>query len=161
MTFQSQTPHDELDPTNFVAGQLVEAAREYVGVKWKHRGRSKAGIDCVGLIALAGKSCGLHEFTDDVSYTRQSVGQDLLAPFRQHAVEVRLGPDTSLYDLHDADMLILRDKIFPQHAGIVASRDGRKTLIHSSAFYGKTVEEFIRESHEKSAITAFRFRFLT
>lgn len=163
MTYQLPMPHnEELDPTSFVAEQLVQAARSFVGSKWKHRGRSKAGIDCVGLIVLAGKECGLHEYPDDVDYTRTSKGQDLLEPFRRHGVEIRFGPDMGLQNLQDGDILILRDTIFPQHAGIIATNSrGVKTMIHASAYYGRVIEEPLKDEHNKKAITAFRFRFLS
>lgn len=162
MTFQSQMPDDEnIDPHSFVADRFLEAVREYVGVKWKHRGRSKTGIDCVGLIHVAGKDCGLHDFVDDVEYTRISVGQDLLKPFRDHMEEIRLGPNCGLSDLHDGDVLILRDNLMPQHCGVIGTRWGQKTLIHATAYHGKVVEEFIKRDHYQKAITAFRFRFLT
>lgn len=38
---------------------FVEAARKYIGVPWIHQGRSKIGIDCVGLIVLSARDCGL------------------------------------------------------------------------------------------------------
>jgi cell wall-associated NlpC family hydrolase len=161
MTFQSQMPDEEIDPHAFVTSQFVWTVREYVGVKWKHRGRTKTGIDCVGLIHVAGKDCGLHEFADDVEYSRISVGQDLLKPFREHMTEVRLGPDNGLADLHDGDILILRDKVMPQHVGVMATRYGQKSLIHATVFYGKVVEQFIDRELERKAITAFRFKFLT
>jgi len=39
--------------------QFVAAARSYVGVPWKHQGRSRTGLDCIGLTVLAGRDCGL------------------------------------------------------------------------------------------------------
>lgn len=40
--------------------KFVEAARSYVGVPFKHQGRSRAGLDCVGLIVVAARECGLN-----------------------------------------------------------------------------------------------------
>lgn len=39
--------------------KLVEVARSYLGVKWKHQGRSRAGVDCVGLVIIALHDCGI------------------------------------------------------------------------------------------------------
>jgi len=38
---------------------FVTAARKYIGVPWVHQGRSKVGLDCVGLVVLAARDCGL------------------------------------------------------------------------------------------------------
>lgn len=38
---------------------FVEAARSYLGVKWVHQGRTEKGMDCVGLVVLAARQCGI------------------------------------------------------------------------------------------------------
>lgn len=38
---------------------FVDAAIRLVGVPWRHQGRSIAGIDCAGLIAVAAMSVGI------------------------------------------------------------------------------------------------------
>lgn len=38
---------------------FVEAARKYIGVSWVHQGRSRNGLDCVGLVVLSARACGL------------------------------------------------------------------------------------------------------
>jgi len=39
--------------------KLVQAARSYIGVPWKHLGRSRRGVDCAGLPILAYADCGV------------------------------------------------------------------------------------------------------
>lgn len=39
--------------------RLVQAARSYLGVRWKHLGRSKSGLDCGGLVLCAYADCGV------------------------------------------------------------------------------------------------------
>lgn len=38
---------------------FIAAARAWVGVPWVHQGRNRAGIDCVGLVVLSARACGL------------------------------------------------------------------------------------------------------
>ena len=38
---------------------FLEAARGWLGVAWRHQGRSRAGIDCIGLVVMAARVCGL------------------------------------------------------------------------------------------------------
>jgi hypothetical protein len=41
------------------AEEFIEAARELLGVPFQHQGRTKAGVDCVGVVLWAGKCTGL------------------------------------------------------------------------------------------------------
>ena len=38
-----------------VTETFVAAARGYVGVPWRHLGRSRTGVDCIGLVLLAAR----------------------------------------------------------------------------------------------------------
>lgn len=38
---------------------FLAAARSLVGTPWRDRGRSPAGIDCLGIVALGARACGL------------------------------------------------------------------------------------------------------
>lgn len=46
------------------AAQFVESARALVGVPWSHQGRTALGVDCIGLIILAGKNAGVDLFAE-------------------------------------------------------------------------------------------------
>lgn len=120
-------------------------------------GRTRSSIDCVGLIVCVGRTLGLHEYPDDVTYTRHSNGQALLEPFMQYGSRVPLAGSFNV--LQDADVLILREPRFPQHVGFVASKNGHKTLIHASIKRGKVVEDSLDE-FLPNTIAAFRFREL-
>lgn len=39
--------------------KFIDEARSYLSVPWKHQGRTRRGVDCVGLVVLAARSCGL------------------------------------------------------------------------------------------------------
>ena len=118
-------------------------------------GRTGTGIDCVGLVVTVGKMLGLHEYPDDVAYTRQSVGSDLIKPFIQFGQRV-----PNLNDLKDGDILIMKDSFFPHHVGFLASNGDMKTLIHACVHRGKVVEDALEEDRWKKVMTAFRFKGL-
>jgi len=40
--------------------QFVAAARSYLGVPWVRQGRSRQGVDCIGLVVLAARDCGMN-----------------------------------------------------------------------------------------------------
>lgn len=39
--------------------RFIKVARSYLGVPWVHQGRSRTGLDCVGLIVISARNCGL------------------------------------------------------------------------------------------------------
>lgn len=135
--------------------RIIEEARKLLGTRWKHMGRTETGIDCVGLIITVGKRLGLHDYPDDIAYTRQSMGRDLIQPFVRHGERV---PD--LTGLKDGDILIMKDMLFPHHTGFLASSGDTKTIIHACVFRGVVVEDTMVEDDWKKVITAFKFKGL-
>ena len=45
---------------------IVAAARGWLGVPWRHQGRSRAGVDCVGLVVVVCRSLGLSDHDSTV-----------------------------------------------------------------------------------------------
>lgn len=39
--------------------RLVEEARALLGVPWRHQGRTRKGVDCIGLVLLAAQNAGV------------------------------------------------------------------------------------------------------
>ena len=37
---------------------IVAAARTWLGVPWRHQGRTRQGVDCAGLVVLVGRGLG-------------------------------------------------------------------------------------------------------
>lgn len=38
---------------------FIAAARGWIGTPCRHQGRSRAGVDCIGLVVMAARDCGL------------------------------------------------------------------------------------------------------
>jgi len=61
---------------------IVEEARKYLGVRWKHQGRSLNGVDCLGLVARVYGDLGLIDVSKDRhNYARLPNRQQLAAEF--------------------------------------------------------------------------------
>lgn len=43
--------------------QLIDAARKYDGVRFRHQGRTVDGLDCAGLLVVTGWDCGLNSWS--------------------------------------------------------------------------------------------------
>ena len=69
--------HDE----TVSADRLVAQARSYLGVPWRHQGRTRAGIDCAGLVVLVARDLGLTDY-DSTAYGRRAQGQGFVEHFR-------------------------------------------------------------------------------
>lgn len=96
--------------------QLVEAARMYVGTKFRHRGRSIHGLDCAGLVVLAYRDCGV-VVPDFTLYGREPHKNGLV----EH-VTAALGQPLAAEDrtLMEGDVIVLRFDKEPHHLAIVA-----------------------------------------
>lgn len=120
---------------------LIDAARSYVGVKWRHRGRSRHGIDCVGLIVLSCRDAGYH-IDDQIGYSRTpwkfGLDRELQARFGEPVEGLQAGDIVSMRGPRQPE---------PGHVGIVATHGDRLTIIHSfnAAANSKVVEHGLDE----------------
>lgn len=65
--------------------QVLAAARSYLGVPWKPRGRDRRGLDCGGLIRVVGIDLGLWPETVDFSaYRGAPAPRELLGLARRY-----------------------------------------------------------------------------
>lgn len=130
---------------NFSATQMLQIsrndviaeARNWIDTRWVHQGRSRAGIDCAGLLIMVGQSLGLPS-EDLLGYRRSPDGRT----FQQHII----GQTTFEAQPRPGSIGMFREARFPTHTGIFAERDGQLTLIHAYMPYGRVLEEpFIHE----------------
>jgi len=123
---------------------LSEAARRYIGVRFRHRGRSRHGVDCVGLGVLAYADCGV-TVEDFLLYGREPFRDGLVARLtRALGDPVSVAP-VRLSSLRDGDVIVIRYDINPHHVAIVGERDygGRAalTMIHADGTQGRVLEQ--------------------
>jgi hypothetical protein len=55
---------------------FMEEARSWIGVPFEHAGRTRAGIDCAGMLVVVCRSLGI-ACSDRVGYSRHSAGKML------------------------------------------------------------------------------------
>lgn len=113
---------------------IVTAARSYLGVKWRHRGRDRTGLDCIGLLLVTGKALGLDLQDTDLQYHRHPDFELFKDMIRRQS---RLG---SLNDIRHGSILMLNQGAIPCHCGI-ATLDGKPAFIHAALMRRKVVEE--------------------
>jgi NlpC/P60 family putative phage cell wall peptidase len=124
--------------------EIVQEARSWLETPYRHQGRLKhIAVDCVGLIvgvgqALGGLSINPEDWSEFSRYartpnpTKMLEGMErFLVPLDLHAVEP--APDGCIAWLEWREDL-------PMHLGLMATFEGRRTLIHAYQGAGKCVE---------------------
>jgi len=106
----------------------IKAARAYVGCQWRHRGRSKFGIDCIGLMVKAMQAGGI-TMQDRLDYGREPWNDGLERELNNHFGE----PVNTAPQAGDIALIHLPNHPAPSHIGLIGERDGRLTLIHSAS----------------------------
>lgn len=123
---------------------LVRAARRYIGVPFRHQGRSVLGLDCIGLVVCAARDIGL-TLRDRTDYPRDPNGElpAELAAQTEPADSVRPG-----------DLALMAFAGQPTHVAILAG----DTLIHGYASVGRVVEHRIDARWRSRIVSVHRLR---
>lgn len=91
---------------------VVKAARMFVGVRYRHQGRTGEGLDCIGLPVVARQVLGLPALDSEPGYSRTSSSMEMLNFCREQMAEV------SPNDLQPGDILVQIDGM-TRHMAIV------------------------------------------
>lgn len=135
---------------------VYACAETWLGVPWRHQGRSRQGVDCAGLIICVGNELGLigkpNEPFNTPSYQRHAHGFKFLERFREQMHEVPLG------DTQAGDVLIFSEVQFPCHCGIISGHYQTAKMIHAYNLQRKVIEEPLKQSgYENRIVACFRF----
>lgn len=125
--------------------QIVSTARSYMNVRWHHQGRSRAGLDCVGLVLVTAWDLGLSDIDYD-GYGRVPDGKMLRAELEAHLDQTN---NPSL-----GDVLLMRFDRQPQHLAIVSDIG----IIHAHAAMRKVVEHGLDDAWSSRIVGAYSWR---
>lgn len=111
----------------FQADKAIAEARSYLGCKWRHRGRSRFGIDCIGLL-VAAMEAGGHPMRDRRDYGREPWKDGLEKEMRDH-----FGDPIPNSEARAGDVVLMRwdESSEPSHVGILTDGKHGLRLIHS------------------------------
>ena len=152
--------------------EIVAAARELVGAKLFHQGRTAAGgVDCLGVILVAGEACGaLPGGLVIPDYGRLPNPRRLVA--NMDAAAIRLTDHDALSfepaasparqaqgEFGDGDILGMAWglKGAPMHLGIAATFQGRRTIIQANPGLQRVTEAGFAGAWSSAFCVAWRF----
>ena len=142
---------ETVTPETVAPEAIVTEARGWLGVPWRHQGRSRAGIDCVGLVVLVARTLGLSDY-DHTAYSRRAQGQGFVEPFRANMDGI------AIPDARPGDVLVFADAAYPCHCGFRSERLEHPHLIHAHALRRQVIEEPYAGEWPAKIKFAFRFR---
>lgn len=137
---------------------LVQAARKYINVPFRHRGRSERYLDCAGLAWIAHRDCGV-VLPDFRLYSSEPSAH---GPGLTHYMEAALGKAIKVTpvrkeDLQAGDVVVMRFAKEPHHVGIVGDyKFGGPSLIHADGHTGRVIETRLPEDTIKRITHVFR-----
>ena len=138
---------------NVAAAAFVAAARSYVGVPWRHRGRSRTGVDCIGLVLLVAREVGM-DLPDPAPYAREPQGTRLLEGILAHT--------TRMAEAAPGDVLLFRLGLYGGHVGIASVHPawGVPACLHAYAPRRQVVEQPMDAELRAALLGAFRLPVL-
>lgn len=132
---------------------IVDEARSWRAVRWKHMGRSRSGLDCVGLVICTAVQLDLAEPEVDLrAYPRRPDGT-FIDNFRKHMLEIKPA-DAGL-----GDVLIFADSGHPCHCGIRTEKHGTPAVIHAHVRRRQVIEEPLDQALSVIGRPIFAFTF--
>ena len=104
---------------------VIHAAREYLGVPYKHQGRNRHGLDCIGLVIAVGHDLGLSDFDID-GYGRVPSGRRMARQIAEVCQRIQAQA------ARNGDMIHLSFTTQPQHLALLTDVG----MIHADNTYG-------------------------
>jgi len=142
--------------------RLVEAARSFLGVPFKHRGRTRRGLDCAGLVWCSCADAGVIH-PDLKRYGREPHRDGMMRVVKEGAGEPiwqgRVGQVVPRDLLQVGDVLVMRFAKEPHHMGIVGTDRLRGlSLIHAdgSPTVRRVVEHGLDDLWQSRICAVFR-----
>lgn len=122
---------------------LADAARSFIGARFRHRGRSASMMDCVGLVVLAYQKLGV-ELKDYRLYPPDPAmhGPSLTDHVKRGLGEPLAVEPVKYSDMQDGDVIVIRYVHEPHHVAIVGNHPlGYLSLISADGLYRRVLEQ--------------------
>lgn len=130
---------------------IVAEARSWLGVPWRHQGRTRQGVDCAGLPILVAQALELSSY-NPMDYPRRPDGTFVLH-FRKELDFVKPA------DVQDGDVLVFAESGHPCHCGIRVTLYGQPAIVHAHAKRRQVIEESLENAKSVIGKPIFCFSY--
>ena len=135
--------------------EIADLARSYLGTPWRHQGRSKKGVDCVGLVIAVAMDAGILPRDHPIPPYSRFPDNRLQDYFCSHLV--RIPPR----QMKNGSVLLFSFHGAPWHAGIVVDVHAR-AIVHAFASARKVVYDYAdSRAHGRKLFAAFDYPGVT
>jgi cell wall-associated NlpC family hydrolase len=136
--------------------EIVACARSLIGVRWRHQGCSRRGVDCIGLVGLVAAECEITRAWLDPLNPWKGYGRLPQAARIYQACAEFLRPVTPKGAVQPGDLMLLKFEADPQHFAIVSSIDP-PYMIHAYTQARRVVENGVNEMWRARWICSYAF----
>jgi cell wall-associated NlpC family hydrolase len=149
-------PAAATEPPDVTGKRIAAQARTWIGVPFRHAGRNRMGVDCMGLLAVVAAELGLTTY-DRTDYS-PVVNPDVL----NAELDKFCAPASG--EPKPGDVLTFRtengSEKSAQHVGIVTRIDEKGTIwfVHAFEVLGKVVEDPLRMTWAERLVRVLRWR---
>ena len=130
--------------------EFVDIARQWIGVPYRHQGRTRQGVDCIGLAIACAQALGLPVYDVD-GYSRAPSGGMMRRLLKAHTDPMALS------DIEPGDLLHMAFNEQPQHLAIVSNLQPLR-IIHADGLVGRVVEHGLDGQWRGRIRDAYRIR---
>ena len=110
---------------------IINEAREWIGVPFRHQGRNRRGVDCAGLLYVV--------FKPDIDFFQYSENPSTVFVFRNIRLYAKRIKEN---EAGPGDVVIMRFEKMATHLGIITD----KGVIHADAFTKRVIEQGMLKS---------------
>lgn len=126
---------------------IVDTARSYLGVPFVHQGRSRRGVDCVGLLVCVAQDLGI-PVSDDLAYGLNPDPVHLRAKLSENLTPI------AMTEVLPGDVYLMRFDKDATHVAIVTDRG----IIHALSTVKGVVEHRLDATWRARIRAAWRVR---
>lgn len=136
--------------------QPWQIAMTYVEVPFQHMGRSRQGLDCVGLLIVVAKDYGI-EPLDSPHYGREPARNNNSFQLADYLRQNMGEPVDRPYRPNDVLLMKLRPRFAPSHVGLVAPHPHGLGIIHSYGQIGRVAFQRIDAARHSQIVEVFEW----
>jgi cell wall-associated NlpC family hydrolase len=126
---------------------LVDKSRSFIGVPYVHQGRTRAGLDCIGLILAIGEELG-KPVKQDYAYQQIPEPSILWKGLDDNFIR------KPAHRLAPGDIMVFRIAVDPQHIAIYLGDD---RMLHAYENVGQVVEHRYADVWKRRLLAVYSY----